>query len=352
MNKFLVGNILREVKNGRLNCNNADNEAFKGSNNNGSYVKKIRRNGKTLPYASAQWQKKNLKDFAQSQGNQISSVTALSSKEAVSEGHPYKNYDEDVLGFMIAKSLESTLEEFEELEEKEQKLWTKKGKKYTKNITKKRRSNLMLSTLQAIGNTRLVEEFSTRKTDATSILYSKEVYSTDMNSSFILDVKGVGSFESSDNEAGYRDYSEQEIEAYELKENDKGIVELGLEDKRKRITDTLKGLHLMTTRVTMTNNLEDLSAKFIILGEYSIGNSLFNNIFEENELKIDYLKEAIEENEDYRLSKIYIGCRSEFFKQEDKWLKDILEFEFKDDDRFIIGSVNYAVDSYIKQLSI
>jgi len=343
-NKFLVGNILREVKNGRLNCNNATNETMKDRNDNSTYVKKIRKGRQVFPYASAQWQKKNLKNFVKTQGHDISSVTALSSKEAVSEGHPFKNYDEDVLGFMIARALTIDEDEFNQLEEQEQKLWSKKGKKYTKNITKKRRSNLMLSTLQSVGHTRLTNEFCVRKTDQTPLLYAKEVYSTDMSSSFILDMNKVGKFTASANETGYRDYSEQEADIYEFADNE---IILDKNIRLKRIKDTIKGLQLMTTRTTMTNNLEDLSAKFMIFAEYEIGNSLFNNIFEDSRLKFDYLKQAIEENEDYRLSKIYIGCRDEYFKQDEQWLIDKVKFEFEDDDRFVIGSVGEVIDKYL-----
>ncbi len=347
-NKFLVGNILREVKNGRLNCNNAVNETMKDRNDNSTYVKKIRKGRQVFPYASAQWQKKNLKNFVKTQGHSISTVTALSSKEAVSEGHPFVNYDEDVLGFMIARALTIDEDEFNQLEEQEQKLWGKKGKNYSKNITKKRRSNLMLSALQAIGHTRLTSEFCTRETDQTNLLYGKEVYSTDMSSSFILDMNRVGKFRASTNEVGYRDYSKQEVDIYEF---DDSII-LGKDIRLKRIKDTIKGLQLMPTRTTMTNNLEDLSAKFIILAEYKIGNSLFNNIFEDNKLKFDYLKQAIEENEDYRLSKIHIGCRDEYFKQDEQWLIDKIKFEFENDDRFIIGGVGEVVDKYLEIVDV
>ena len=189
-NQFLVGNILREVRNGRLNCNNANNETNKGSNDNGTFVKKIRRGKQTFPYASSQWQKKNIKDVASALGNNISAVKSISSKEAVSEGNPYKNYDEDVMGFMIAQNIKITDEEYEMLEKDEQGLWTSAGKNkgYKRNITSKRRPNLMLSPLQAIGHTRLVSEFSTRQTDDTPLLYSKEVYANDMCSGFILEI--------------------------------------------------------------------------------------------------------------------------------------------------------------------
>ena len=351
--RFLIGNVLREVRNARLNCNSADNEQFKSGMNNKTYVKKIRKDGNTYPYASAQWQKKAIKDYAKTQGNSISSVKALSTTEAVSEGNPFGNYDEDIMGFMIAKNDMITEEQFNELSKEDQKQWKKAGKEgYKQNVTVKRRSNFMLSPMQAIGNTRIVDEFSTRATDSTPILYSKEVYAADMSSSFMLDIKHTGEFDVSDNVSAYRDYTNHDIEALGLVLDENNKVKLGGETKKKRLVDTLKGIQLMPNRTTMTNNLEDLAAKFMIFAEYSIGNSIFNNIFEDNQLKVDFLKEAIEENEPYRISdKIYIGVRSEFFKQKDsegneEYLKDILLKEFGTDDRFVILSVNEVVEKY------
>ncbi len=356
-NKFLVGCILREVKNARLNCNNPKNEQYKMNTENATYVKKIRRGNETFPYASVQWQKKNIKEFAGNQGFNISLVTALSTKEAVSEGHPVKNYDEDVMGFMIAKNLEITEEDYKNLDKEEKKEFKKDKNKdkeviYKKNITKKRRANLMMTPLQAIGNTRIIQEFCTRQTDKTPLLYTKEVYSTNMSSGFILDIDKVGKFKVSNNEADYREYDPKEIDLFELKPDDNNIVTTDKKEKKKRIIGTLKGLQYMTNKTTMANNLEDLSAKFIIMAEYSIGNAVFNNIFEDNKLKVNYLKEAIEENEDYRISKIYIGVRNEFFKQEDEYLLDIVKREFGLDDRFEVGTVNEVIDKYIENLEV
>ena len=344
-NQFLVGNILREVRNGRLNCNNASG--------NSTYVKKIRRGEQTLPYASGQWQKKNLKEFAKNQGNKISTVTSISSKVAISEGNPYFNYDEDVMGFMIAQSAKITDETYMGLSELEQKLWKSMGKNkgYKRNISAKRRSNLMLTPLQAIGHARLVDEFSTRQTDNTPLLYSKEVYASDMSVGFILDITQVGVFKVHNNPEAYRDFSTEDVEALGLEVND-DTVRLDKETKKKRVVDTVKGLQFMPTKITMANNLEDMSAKFLIFAEYSIGNALFNNIFQDNQLRIEYLKQAIEENEEFRLGKIYLGCRDEHFKQEGRYLADILKEEFGEDDRFIVGSVNDVINSYISSVDV
>lgn len=352
-NIFLVGNILREVKNGRLNCNNAKNEQFTNDAANGTYVKKIRRGNEIFPYASTQNQKKVIKDFARSQGFSISSVRSINSKSATNEGNPYKNYDEDIMGFMNAEALTLTAEEYEELDEKDKIGFKKKGKKgYAKNITKKRRAKLMMTPLQAIGNTKITSEFSTRQTDDTSLLYTKEVYSTDMSSAFILDVDGLGRFNANDRESAYRDYNLEEAEAIletPIEEKEMNF-EINVEERISRVNVTLDALRVLNSRITMTNNLEDLSAKFIIMANYNVGSSIFNNIFENSELKIDYLKQAIEENEQYRISKVYIGCREQFFRQDDHYLLELLRLSFENDDRFIIGGVKEVIDIYKRDL--
>ena len=344
MGRFLVGAVLREVRNGRLNCNNPKNEEFKKGDDNATYVKKIRKGREVFPYASGQWQKKNIKNFAELKGNTVSPVMSISSKEAVTEGDPLVNYDEDVMGFMIAKNLELTKEEYDKLPEEEQKDFKHSKGIYKKNITKKRRTNLMLSPLQAIGTVRITEEFSVKETDGTPLPYVKEVYSSDMAGGFILDIEKVGAFQASDNETGFRDYHLAEVEQANIDDN--GMFFLDKDAKLKRILDTIDGIHFMNTNITMCNNLENLSAKFIILTEYNIGSAVFNNIFGEGQLKIQYLREEIGKMEEYRLSKIYIGCNSECFRQEDRYLKDTLEYEFDGDDRIIIDTVSSAIEKY------
>lgn len=356
-NRFLVGNLLREVRNGRLNCNNASNESSKGSTNNTTYVKKIRRRKGTstevFPYASSQNQKKAMKEFAKSQGKSISMVKSASTTEAVSEGNPYKNWDEDIMGFMIAKAITITEEEYNNLDEKDKVGYKKEGKKgYKKDVTKKRRAKLMMSSLQAIGHTRIAQEFCTRQTDETPILYEKEVYSTDMSSAFILDVADVGRFNANDNQADYRDYNLQEAQAIMDKkvEDNQVEIELDREERIGRIEMTLEALRVMNSRTTMTNNLEDLSARFIIMAEYSIGSSVFSGIFSENRLNIEFLRQAIEENEKYRLSNIFIGVREEYMEKEGTTLAETLRFNFGDDDRIIITGVSESMSRYMNYI--
>lgn len=100
----------------------------------------------------------------------------------------------------------------------------------------------------------------------------------------------------------------------------------------------------------MTNNLEDLSARFIIMAEYSIGSSVFSGIFSENRLNIEFLRQAIEENEKYRLSNIFIGVREEYMEKEGTTLAETLRFNFGDDDRIIITGVSESMSRYMNYI--
>lgn len=366
MNRFLTGCIAIETKNARLNGSSKDVEIGAASDTvkNKTYTKKIVSRGRVFPYASGPYIKKNIKNFAQEQGHKISSVRALDTTQAVSEGNPFINYDEDVMGFMIASKLTLSEEEFKELSPEEQVGFkrTVKNRKtiYEKNITKKRKARLMVSPLQAISSTKINEEFCTRETDSTNIIFTKEVYSAIMSMGFNLDINNVGKFTVSEDESGFRDYSPEELESLGLEVNEDGMIILDQEERERRVVDTLRAMQFFNTDIAQSNNLEDLNAKFVIMAEYSIGNNIFNNIFRNSTLDIDYLHEAIEENEEFRNSKICIGIRSGFIEKmvekdekggkEVKDLKEILKEKYKDNDNIFIGTVKEAFDEYIDYL--
>jgi len=343
MSKFLVGNFAIEVKNARLNGSSRGVEN-QHSTNNIAYTKKISSGRNIYPYMSTQKTKYCIK---QNCNLPISIIKQKNSKEALSEGNPYKNYDEDVMGFMIAQNSEIDQEEFNQLSELEKKGYNKtsRGKKYEKDITKKRRSRLMMSPLQAIGHTKIQTEFCTKMTDIANLIYSKEVYSAIMNSGFCLDINNVGVFSVSKDASGFRDYAPQEVEGLNYNIVD-GKFELPYEEKKRRIIATIKGIEYLHTFSCQNNNYEDINAKFIILGEYKIGNAVFNSIFRNGKLDIDYLIETIKENDEFRLSNIYIGIRTGFMNN----LKIEIENEIARNNmnEYIkIGSVKEMIDGYI-----
>ena len=104
-----------------------------------------------------------------------------------------------------------------------------------------------------------MDEFSSKETNETPIPYSKEVYAADMSSSFVLDISNIGVFTVGDNASAYRDYTNYSAKKCGLTVSEGNIIELEREEKLRRIKDTLKGIQYLPTRITMTNNLEDMS---------------------------------------------------------------------------------------------
>lgn len=353
--RFLIGGIAIETKNARLNGSSKEVEDAISSVENVSYTKKIRRGFDIYyPYASGHYVKKNIKEFNRNNGHSISSVKSLDSKQSVTEGHPYKNYDEDLMGFMNATKVTITEGEFLELLPEEQVGFKKKTKgntvTYEKNITKKRKARLMVSPLQAISSTKIHQEFCTKQTDKNNGIFVKEVYSTIMSLGFNLDIVNTGVFSVSEDESGFRDYAPEEVEAFGLQLNENNLIILDKVEKLKRIEDTLRAFEFFNTTIAQSTNLEDLNTKFVILTEYSIGNNIFNNIFRNGKLDIDYLAEAIEENEMFRLSKTYIGVRSGFMTVDGRDIKELLEERFKGNEMIEVGTVKEAFDKYLEYL--
>ncbi|MFA7689129.1 MAG: DevR family CRISPR-associated autoregulator [Bacilli bacterium] len=347
MKKFLHGTYAIEVKNGRLNM--GGDESKTGSTNNGTYVKKIRNGNKVYPYVSGQSLGYNMKQISKTFGANISNIILdkeSKNQECIIEANPYKNYDEDLFGFMRAKSIEITEGEYEVLPDNVKKFFNKDGKKYKRNITKKRLRRLMKSPLQTISSTRITEEFCTRKTDSgeSNILYSKEVYSNIMNGSFSLDIDNIGVFTTTHDNLGYIDYLEDEIEALNIKPDESGLIKLDKNERFNRIKYTLKSIQYLNTNVGQNTNQENINSKFIIIADYSLPSNLFINCFRDGEFNIEYFKESLESYEEYRLSDIYIGIYSGFMGD----LKEKLQEEFKDNEMIHITTVKDAFDSYLE----
>jgi len=354
MSKHLLGNICVETKNASLNGSKKENENIHGGFDNISFCKKISINKDKYPYASAcQISRNILKTLKTNFGHNLAKVK-LNGKQAMPECHPAKNIDEDIRGFMFAGTAKLSEEEYEEKTEKEQSLYkaTKKNNKttYTLNVTKKRKACLQLTPLQAIQPTKIQTEFGVCITDKDNCIYNKEVYAGYMSYSFNFDLTNVGKFKVSEDSSGFRDYDEKEAKSLGLNIDENNNIILDKKIRLKRISDTLRAMQFYNSNVRQTSNLEDLTPKFVILGEYSIGNNIFNNIFRNGELDIEYLKEAIFENEPFRTSSIFIGVRTGFMPGIKENLIDMGKQLEEKNINIKIGTIKEAFDKYIEHV--
>lgn len=337
--RFLNCYYAIEVLHGRLNCSSKEVEDNKKHYDNATYVKKINGRGTV----SAQSQKYNIQQFMSEQGFELATRVKSAKKAVITQADPFKYINEDLLGFMRAEMEELTKEQYKELPEERQELYSQKNNKYTLNITKKRKSRFLMSPLVNISNDKAQFEWNTCSTTTDALPYQVEVYSGVFVGMSNVNINDISSFKISDIESEFRDYSKEEG----LTEKD---IEITAEEKYNRIEVAIRGLQHLAFQGCQTNYLVDTKPKFIILSEYSWGNNAFYGVLKENGLDIDALIESIEENECFRKSPIWIGVSSKIQDKNYKNLKEKLKKDLAAFDYIKIGSPANAFDGYLEYL--
>lgn len=338
MNRMLNINYAIEVIDGRLNGSSADIETNKNGYKNATFTKKIGGRSKV----SAVCQKANMKDYMIEVLKENATRKTKEGKQVFSTPNPYKSIFDDIFGFMMATKIELTEEEYALLDDEVKKTFDKKGKKYSSNATKKRASNLQMSSLVNISNRRVETEFNICVTSGDSLPYTIESYSGIMNGIANLNISNVGKFNISDIATEFRDYSVKEAEAL-------GVENLDEDERYERIEKVLKSLEFMSIKGNQTNHLTDTKPKFVIMADYGWGNNVFQGILNKDGLDIDMFKEALEQNEEYRLSDIYIGV-NKFFDKNNNLDLDILKEEFEEFDFIKVDNVHNTFKNYLEEL--
>lgn len=339
MNRFLNMAYFIEVIEGKLNGSAEQVESSKRTGfDNVSYVKKV--DGRGL--VSAPCQKYAIKSFMSNEGFQLSKKIKNDKKIAIS-ALPHKYIDEDIFGFMRADKEEITDDQFNELEEEEQKTFKKNSKKYTRNITKKRRSRFMMSPLVCSNNRKINLEWNVASTVGDSMPYCVETYSGIFAGISNVDINSISNFVISDNQSEFRDYSSTE----NLDEED---IKLSKEEKYQRVEVALRGLQYLSIQGNQNNHLTDTTPKFIILAEYKWGNNLFQGIIKKDGVDIEALKETLEESERFRISDIWIGVSRKIENDKFKTLREELVEEFKDESHIHVGTINNTFNGYLEYL--
>lgn len=338
-NRFLNMVYFIEVIEGRLNGSAEQVERKKTGFDNVSYVKKIGNRG----LVSAPCQKWNMKKFMNFKGYELSKRMKNGKKIAIS-ALPHKFIDEAIFGFMRADKEELTEEQYNELSKEEQNSFKKKGKnKYGRNITKKRKSRFLMSPLINVSNKKINFEWNVSSTDGDSLPYCVETYAGIFAGIANVDINNINKFTISNNEAEFRDYSNLE----NIEEKD---IQLSKKEKYNRIKVAIQGLQYLSIEGNQNNHLTDTTPKFIILAEYSWGNNVFQGIIKEKGIDIEALEETLEDNDEFRLSNVWIGVSTRIENEDFQELKKQLQEELKDYDYIKIGTIKNSFDKYLKYL--
>ena len=288
-------------------------------------TKTIYKNGNSYVYVSGQaWRNWWRVSLQKNQGWNLSPVTR-EDKIAFTNANPIQYPDDDVFGYMRAAS---------------EIVKDAKGKEKKENITVTRVSPLKNSVLVSASAVRPVENWSSMaRQEGDPVPYAKQEYSAVMRGMFSLDLDMIGTF-SNYNKTGFKNLSDS-LKEETLKMNgteeipdpfiDKQtLVRLSKEVRIQRATDTIKALKNISGGAMQTNNMADVTPKFIILATTKTGNHPFSHVVkskgeydESVVLNIEGLKEVIEDYKNDFVGNIYIGKRSGFFDDDNADLEKL-----------------------------
>lgn len=322
---------------------------------NGVATKRIRKNGRNYTYVSGQawrywWRNTLQKTFKWD----LSPITR-ETKVAFTAANPIQFADDDVFGYMKAAK-EVVVDE--------------KGKEKKEDVTVTRASPLKNSAIVSVTSVQVEENWSSMsRHEGDAVPYTKQEYSAIMKGMFSLDLEAVGTF-ASYNKTGFKNLSAKlreealaqagssEIadphlptskgEAHQLVRLDKAI-------RIQRIEDTLAALKFLSGGAMQTNNMADVTPKFVILATTNSGNHPFSHIATSKgitdqvfELNVDGIEEIIRDFKAQIQGKVFIGHRSGFLGSDDVQKLEVLKSQYPD--VVELGSINESIDKYVAQV--
>lgn len=325
---------------------------------NGVATKKIKKNGQTYVYVSGQAWRFWWRETLQKVFNWELSPVTRDKKIAFTAANPFKYSDDDIFGYMKAAKAEVVGEDGEVVKDK-------KGDAKLENVTVTRISPLKNSALISVTSTQTSENWSSMsRQDGDAVPYTKEEYSTIMKGMFAIDLEQVGTF-ADYNKTGFKNLTEAlkkeaekngeiiEIEDPFVKDangHPYKLLRIPSETRIKRILDTIKALKFISGGAMQTNNMGDVTPKFIILSTMKTGNHPFSHIavssgaYNQNfVLNVDGLKEVLEDYKNEFIGSVFIGARSGFLEVEDI-------VKIKEKTGLEVFAINEAIDKYCSEL--
>lgn len=332
------------------------------NNDNAIATKSIRKNGRSYVYVSGQAWRYWWREALQKNAGWIMSPITREGKIAFTNADPFKYPDDDVFGYMRAAK-------DAELDENGDPVKDKKGNIKMTNVTVTRISPLKNSTIISAASVRPEENWSSMsRQEGDAVPYEKQEYCAIMKGMFSLDLSMVGTFSNYDRtgfknlsiflqEEAIKNGAEEIDDPYILdgKGNPKKLVRLEKDIREKRIFDTIQALKTISGGAMQTNNMGDVTPKFIILATANTGNHPFSHIVgskgqrdDEVVFNFEGLVEVLKDYKETFDGSVFIGRRSGFMDEIASQL-DSLE-TLTDIPVVKVLSVNEAIDKYCEQM--
>ena len=327
-------------------------------------TKTVYKNGKAYVYVSGQaWRYWWREALQKNLGWKMSPITR-ESKIAFTEADPLNYDDDDVFGYMKAAKVEK-------VDDAGNVVLNKKGEPEKVNGTVTRVSPLKNSAIVSVAATSPAKNWSSMaRQEGDSVPYVKDEYSAIMKGMFSLDIAQVGTF-SDYNKTGFKNITTSQrvviLAAEGSEEVDDAFVKTGKGEAQKlvrlakatrirRATETIQALKTISGGAMQTNNMGDVTPKFIVLGTMTTGNHPFSHVANADkkgqsvELSLDALKEVLKDYKVQFIGTVFIGRRSGFMDELGSALKELEQLDVKEYPAVKVLSINEAIDQYSQQL--
>lgn len=303
------------------------------------------------------------------------------SKTAFTAANPIRYPDDDIFGYMKAGKDVVVDEETGEVKT------DAKGKPKMEDVTVTRVAPLKKSPIFSVGPVGIARNWSSMSRQVgDGVPYFKEEYSAIMKGQFSLDLAQVGTF-STYNKTGFKNLTDalkEQALAGECQEvddpyvlNGKGLphklIRIPKEQIAQRSIDVIQALKVISGGAMQTNNMADVTPKFIILALMATGNHPFGHILSILNPPADELDEAdgkdVRENapvpqlsfdaerikevlKDYKHQihgTVFIGKRGGFMDEHTASVKALEQLGPKFP-AVVVGSIGEAIDGFCQQL--
>jgi len=311
MTKNALGFVLIDAPHSALNMGQADPGA---ADENEIPVKIIKRDGKAIPYVSAQAWRYWWRNTLEAKFDWRMSPIIREQKIAFTSADPFTYPDDDVFGYMRAL-------------------------KNADGGTLTRLSPLKNSPLISVLPQQPTNDFGVMaRHEGDPVPHEHQFYSTVLKGIFSVDLSSVGIFRETAR-TGYKNLDEKYTAKPQIKDaiatagamkgEDANWV-LPKQERIKRASETIAALPYLNGGAKLALHLTDVTPKFIVLAVISGGNHLFMNITSNdpsNLINTAAMKQVITDYEDVILSDVFIGRQEGFqdgLKQEFENLRNDL----------------------------
>lgn len=354
------------------------------NNDNVTETKKVYKDNKPYAYISGQALGAWLRETLQKSFGWALSPILRESKTAFTAANPILYPDDDTMGYMkAAKDVVVDVETGTIVLDG-------KGREKMEDVTVTRRSPLFKSAIVSVGPVSIARNWSSMsRQDGDAVPYFKEEYSAIMKGQFSLDLRQVGTF-ATYNRTGFKNLTEK-MKEYALENgctlipdpfalDGKGLphklVQMPIETRIQRSTDIIQAFKVLSGGAMQTNNMADITPKFIVLALMKSGNHPFGHFFAEkiknvrvdsedwNETdnaidkfkfihySIESILEVLKDYKDQIVGTVFIGKRSGFLDDYTEQLKSLEKLDLNYSPPVKFGSIGDAIDGFCELMKI